>query len=55
MEFAALIQVIILLAVVGFGVWLVEQAPISDIFKKAIQFVSILAVLLYVLKTFGVI
>jgi hypothetical protein len=55
MEIAEFIKIIVVLAVIGFGVWLAEHAPISDVFKKAIQFVAIIFALLYVLRIFGII
>ncbi len=50
-----LIELVILLAIVGFLVWLViNYIPMPDAFKKTIIVIVIVVLVLYLLRLFGV-
>jgi hypothetical protein len=50
-----MITLLIVIALVGFLVWaLITYVPMHDGFKKAIIVIAILALILYVLRVFGI-
>ena len=52
---AALIQVVIALVIVGVVLFLLEQLPIEATIRVVIKVVVILAVCLFLLRTFGLV
>lgn len=51
-----MIEFIVIIAIVGVILWYVDTyVPMQDAFKKAINIIAIIALLLYVLSAFGLI
>ena len=50
----SLIAIIVVLVIVGVGLWLLDQVPISPIIKKVIWVVTILFVVLWILQATGI-
>lgn len=48
-----LLQLIIYIALAGLLVWAVTQIPMPEMFKKAIYVVAIVALVVFVLQSFG--
>jgi len=51
----SIISLIVLLAVAGFVVWIVLQIPMPQVFRNVILGVVCLALVLWVLQSFGLI
>lgn len=49
----SIISIIILLVVIGFALWLVEQIPMDATIKRIIQGIAILLIVLWVLQALG--
>lgn len=49
----SIISIIVLLVIVGFGLWLLEQVPMDGTVKRIIIGLAILLVVLWVLQEIG--
>jgi hypothetical protein len=52
---SSLIQVVIALVIVGVVLWLLEQLPVENTIRVVIKVVVILAVCIWLLRTFGLV
>ncbi len=56
MDLGGLVGIIIVLAIIGFVLWLIEtKIPMDSTIKILIQVVSVVAVLLYMLTLVGIV
>lgn len=49
------LSIIVLLVIIGFGLWLLEQIPMDATVKKVIIGVAIFLVIIWVLQSLGIV